>query len=46
VLTKVDKTAKKISGTFEFTLRKDLNSATKSITNGVFSDLAYIEQAQ
>jgi hypothetical protein len=41
VLTKVDKTAKLISGTFEFTLTN--GSATKSVTNGQFNDLQYVE---
>jgi len=41
VLTKVDKTAKLISGTFEFTLTNNV-FATKSITNGQFNDLTYL----
>jgi hypothetical protein len=45
-LSKVDKTAKIISGTFEFTLRKDLTGDTKSVTKGVFSNLSYIEKTQ
>jgi hypothetical protein len=43
VLSKVDKTARKISGTFSFTLNKTI-SDTKSVTNGVFNDLLYEEQ--
>jgi hypothetical protein len=44
VLNKVDKTAKKISGTFVFSLYC-LNSLTpKTVTNGVFNDLSYTEQ--
>jgi hypothetical protein len=45
VLSKVDKTAKKISGTFSFTLVKNL-SDTKTVTNGVFTDLSYTETGQ
>lgn len=43
-LTKVDKTAKKISGTFQFTLKKDLTQETISVTNGTFTDISYNEQ--
>jgi hypothetical protein len=43
VLSKVDKTAKKISGTFSFTLNKTV-ADTKTVTNGVFNDLLYEEQ--
>ncbi|HEY4786897.1 MAG TPA: DUF6252 family protein [Bacteroidales bacterium] len=42
VLTKVDKTAKLISGTFEFTMA-NTSLSTKSITNGQFNDLQYME---
>ena len=42
VLTKVDKTAKLISGTFEFTLANS-SVQTKSITQGQFNDLQYQE---
>jgi hypothetical protein len=41
-LTNVDVTAKKISGTFEFTVANS-SLETVTITNGVFNDLAYTE---
>jgi hypothetical protein len=44
VLTKVDKTAKKISGTFVFSLYCLNSKLTKTVTNGVFNDLSYTEQ--
>jgi hypothetical protein len=43
VISKIDKTAKKVSGTFEFTLVRKLTE-TKSVTNGVFTDLTYVDQ--
>lgn len=42
VLTKVDKTAKLISGTFEFTVANS-QLASKSITSGQFNDLQYTD---
>ncbi|MBI2258229.1 MAG: hypothetical protein HYU67_04950 [Flavobacteriia bacterium] len=39
-ITKFDKTAKKISGTFNFSLEDD-NGAKKVFTNGTFTDLTW-----
>lgn len=41
-LTKVDKTNKKISGTFDFSLAK-LSLTSISVSNGTFNDLEYTE---
>ena len=42
-LTQVDKTNKKISGTFEFTLIRNLTE-TKTVSAGSFTNLSYTEQ--
>lgn len=44
VLTKVDKIAKKISGTFVFTLYCPNSVTPMTVSNGVFNDLSYTEQ--
>lgn len=43
ILTNVDKTNKKISGTFEFTLMRNLTE-TKTVSGGTFTDISYTEQ--
>jgi hypothetical protein len=42
-ITSIDETNKKISGTFEFTGKKNLTESV-SITNGTFSNLGYQEK--
>jgi hypothetical protein len=44
VLTKVDKVAKVISGTFTFKLYCISSTVPKTVSSGVFNDLSYIEQ--
>jgi hypothetical protein len=44
-LTKVDKTNKTISGTFEFIIARSLTD-TKTVTAGQFNDLSYTDYSQ
>jgi hypothetical protein len=43
VLTKVDLSHKRISGTFSFKLKKNLSNTTVIIDNGTFEDLRYTD---
>ena len=42
-VTKIDKGAKTVSGTFQFNVHRSLDGQTRSITDGVFNNVPYTE---